>query len=272
VLESIPVYLTLACGAALVAVATAGFGASMALVAVFPLLITRFSFQRYAAARNTLDQTVQALGLVPELAGLVPLGHSERAAVYAGALSDALGFSRVSRQRVITATRLHHLGAVPFDAAAPDEGTPAEPPHAGLVATAGAAILRESGFPADVADLVEQAVCDGDAEPCSLEAAVVRVAGSFDDVVGEDPSCTSRGLSALSAAAVGPDERRVVAALLQTTAATPDLIPNAVAAGERFRAAALDVDLDQLVGAGTGTGGVSGTILPFARRARAVGE
>ena len=84
--------LTLLCGAALIAVATSGFGVVMAAVAAFPLLITRFSFQRYAQARETLSQTVQALGLVPELAGLVAIGHSERTATYARAIADELGF------------------------------------------------------------------------------------------------------------------------------------------------------------------------------------
>ena len=259
-LEALPVYLTLGCGAALVAVATAGFGVVMALVAAFPVLITRFSFQRYAAARDTLDQTVQALGLVPEMAGLIPVGHSERAAVYAGAVADTLGLGRGPRHRVVTATRLHHLGGVPYDPGDPDE--PAAPPEPLELAASGARILREAGFPEDVADLVEQACGGGlEGEAPSLEAAVVRVAGSFDDVVGEDAGATSRGLAALSAAAGGTHDRRAVAALLQATAARPDLVPTAVSSGARFSEAASGIDFGELVGSG-------GTILPFVRRRR----
>jgi hypothetical protein len=259
-LEAFPVYLTLGCGAALVAVATAGFGVVMALVAAFPVLITRFSFQRYAAARDTLDQTVQALGLVPEMAGLIAIGHSERAAVYAAAVADTLGLGRGSGQRVVTATRLHHLGGVPYDPGDPDE--PAQPPEPLEVAAGGARILREAGFPEDVADLVQQAAGGGlDGEAPSLEAAVVRVAGSFDDVVGDDGEATSRGLAAVSAAAAGTYDRRAVAALLQATAARPDLVPTAVASGARFAEAASGIDFGELVGAG-------GTIIPFVRRRR----
>jgi hypothetical protein len=259
-LEALPVYLTLGCGAALVAVATAGFGVVMALVAAFPVLITRFSFQRYAAARDTLDQTVQALGLVPEMAGLIPVGHSERAAVYAAAVADCLGLGRSSRHRVVTATRLHHLGGVPFDPGDPEE--PAEAPEPLEVAAGGARILREAGFPEDVADLVQDAAGGGlDGEAPSLEAAVVRVAGSFDDVVGDDGQATSRGLAAVSAAAVGTHDRRAVAALLQATASTPDLVATAVACGARFAEAASGIDFGELVGAG-------GTIIPFVRRRR----
>jgi hypothetical protein len=259
-LEALPVYLTLGCGAALVAVATAGFGVVMALVAAFPVLITRFSFQRYAAARETLDQTVQALGLVPEMAGLIPVGHSERAAVYAAAVADTLRLGRGSSHRIVTATRLHHLGGVPYDPGDPDE--PAQPPEPLEVAAGGARILREAGFPEDVADLVQQAAGGGlDGEAPSLEAAVVRVAGSFDDVVRDDDEATSRGLAAVSAAAAGTYDRRAVAALLQATASRPDLVPTAVASGARFAEAASGIDFGELVGAG-------GTIIPFVRRRR----
>jgi hypothetical protein len=260
VLEALPVYLTLGCGAALVAVATAGFGVVMALVAAFPVLITRFSFQRYAAARDTLDQTVQALGLVPEMAGIIPVGHSERAALYAAALADALRFGRGPRHRVVTATRLHHLGGVQYDPGDPEEPTTAPEPTE--LAAAGARILREAGFPEDVADLVQQASGGGlDGDAPSLEAAVVRVAGSFDDVVGDDEGATSRGLAAVSARATGTHDRRAVAALLQATATAPDLVPTAVASGAKFAEAASGIDFGQLVGAG-------GTILPFVRRRR----
>lgn len=259
-LEAVPVYLTLGCGAALVAVATAGFGVVMALVAAFPVLITRFSFQRYAAARDTLDQTVQALGLVPEMAGLIPVGHSERAAVYAGAVADALHLGRGPRHRVVTATRLHHLGGVRYDPGDPE--APAPSPEPLEVAAGGARILREAGFPEDVAELVEEAAGGGlDGEAPTLEAAVVRVAGSFDDVVGEDRMATSRGLAAVSAAAGGTHDRRAVAALLQATAAQPDLVATAVACGARFSEAASGIDFGQLVGTG-------GTIIPFVRRRR----
>ncbi len=259
-LEALPVYLTLGCGAALVAVATAGFGVVMALVAAFPVLITRFSFQRYAAARDTLDQTVQALGLVPEMAGLIPVGHSERAAVYAGAVAETLGLGRGSCQRVVTATRLHHLGGVPYDPGDPE--APSEPPEPLEVAAGGARILREAGFPEDVADLVEQAAGGGlDGEAPTLEAAVVRVAGSFDDVVGDDGEATSRGLAAVSATAAGTHDRRAVAALLQATAARPDLVATAVGSGARFAEAASGIDFGELVGTG-------GTIIPFVRRRR----
>jgi hypothetical protein len=257
--SAVPVHLTLACAGALVAVAVAEVGVAMAAVAAFPLLITRFSFDRYAGATDTLDQTVQALGLVPELAGIVPLGHSERSAAYAVALCRELGFDRRTTTRVVTATRLHHLGAVPFEDDA--EHTLIRP---GEIAAAGARILREAGFPADVAALLESANADAlDAQAHSLEAAVVRTAATFDEIVGEDPDGADRGLALVSGAARDPHSRRAAAALLELIATRDDLVRDAVAAGDHFRDAAVGLDLDAV----TAARGGAGELLPFARRA-----
>jgi len=258
--SSLPVYLTLACAGILIAVAVDEVGVAMAGVAAFPLLITRFSFERYANATATLDQTVQALGLVPELAGLAPLGHSERAAVYAAALARDVGLDTRTTARVITATRLHHLGAVPFDA---DDDSDADMPP-GEIATQGARIVREAGLDPAIADLLEAAKADTlDTIATSLDAAVVRVASTFDEVVGDDVTAADRGLALVSSAARDPYSRRVVAALLALAAKGDGLVQEAVAAGDRFREAATGLDLEAVTGSGR-TG--AGELLPFARR------
>jgi hypothetical protein len=259
--QALPVYLTIACGAALVAVATDRVGVVMATVAVFPLLITRFSFRRYAGAGETLRQTVQALGLVPELAGLAPLGHSERASVYGRALAEELKLGDGATERIVTASRLHHLGAVPFDPSDADAVATASPAD---IAEQGALILREAGFPGDVADLIEAARAGSlDGPAPSLDAAVVRVASAFDEVVGDDEALADRGLALVSATAIDPHSRRAAAALLELVATRPTLVSDAIAAGARFRDAASGLDLDALV-----TSGAGGEILPFARRRR----
>lgn len=256
--SAVPVHLTLACAGALIAVAVAEVGVAMAAVAAFPLLITRFSFDRHAGATDTLEQTVQALGLVPELAGLTPLGHSERSAAYATALARKLGFERTATARVVTATRLHHLGSVPVEADEhPDEITP------GAVAQQGAKILREAGFPPDVADLLELANADAiDAAAPSLEAAVVRAAAIFDEIVGDDVGHTNRGIALVTSSARDPYSQRVAAALLELVASEPTLVLDAVTAGDRFRDAATGLDLESVTSRRTGTG----ELLPFARR------
>jgi len=258
--SAIPVHLTLACAGALVAVAVSEVGVAMAAVAAFPLLITRFSFERYAGAADTLQQTVQALGLVPELAGLAPLGHSERAASYATALARELRLDRTAITRIETATRLHHLGAVPHEA--DTEQLDALGP--GELATSAARILREARFPEDVVDLLARAQADAvDAISPTLEAAIVRIATTFDEIVGDDVTATDRGVALVSASARDPHSRRVVGALLQLVAAEADLVGRAIAAGDRFREAAAGMDLEAVTAGRTSPA----ELLPFTRRA-----
>lgn len=255
---SAPVHLTLACAGILVAVAVDGVGVAMASVAAFPLLITRFSFDRYAGVTDTLDQTVQALGLVPELAGLAPLGHSERAATYAAAVARQLGFDRATTSRVVSATRLHHIGAVPHDAD-PDQEQSIAPAE---IAAQGARILREAGLPAELARLLESADADSlDAIAPTLEAAVVRIAATFDEIVGDDADAADRGLALVSGAARDAHSRRAAAALLALFASDGDLARDAIAAGDRFREAAVGLDLDEVTASRS-----AGDILPFNRR------
>jgi hypothetical protein len=258
--SAVPVYLTLACAGALVAVAAAEVGVAMAAVAAFPLLITRYSFERYAGAADTLQQTVQALGLVPELAGLAPLGHSERAASYAISLAHALHLDRAAVTRVETATRLHHLGAVPFEADADQLGSLSS----AEISQSGAKILRDARFPQDVVDLLAQSQADSlDAVSPSIEAAIVRIASTFDEIVGDDPAATDRGVALVSGNARDPHSRRVVGSLLELVATDEDLVQSAIAAGDRFREAAVGIDLEAVSAGRTSPA----ELLPFTRRA-----
>lgn len=253
--SALPVYLTLACAGVLFAVAVDSVGVAMAAVAAFPLLLTRVAFRRYAEAASTLEQTVQALGLVPELAGLAPLGHSERATRYATAIAHELGFDEPGIARIVTATRLHHLGAVRHDESAAPTG-PAD------VAATGARILRESGFPGDVATLLDDARADGyGGDAPSLAAAVVRIATAFDHEVLDDPAAVNRGLALLSSVSLDPFGRRAAAALLTLVATDPGLVDEAVAAGARFRDAAEGLELETLVAEQAGA-----ALLPFTHR------
>lgn len=248
--SGLPVYLTLGCAAVLFADAVGSVGVAMASAAALPLVVARVAFRRYAEATTTLRQTVQALGLVPELAGLAPIGHSERAAFYAGEIADELGLDLRTIERILTATRLHHLGALRDDDA---DTSPAD------IALHGASILRSSGFPGDVADLVEQACADGfGAESGDLEAAIVRVATAFDHAVGENADGIDRSLALLSAVSLDSNGRRAAAALLARVASNPGLACEAIAVGGRFRDAAAGLDLALLVAEHAG-----GQILPF---------
>ena len=172
-----PVYLTLLCAAALLAIASRQ-SAALALVAAVPLLVTKYSFGRFADIRRTYAQTTQALSLLPEVAGLTPLGHGERTAVYAAALATSLGFDLPDVDRIATAARLHHIGHISLHE--PEERT--GPLDAAELQRVSGELLRETGFLDDVAALVER--CQDAGPPATqIDAAIVRVCSTLDDVV-----------------------------------------------------------------------------------------
>jgi hypothetical protein len=222
-----PVYAALISSAALIAMATGW----LLVFAALPLMITWYSFERYAAARRTYEQTIQALGIVPELAGHVAIGHGERTAAYVRALAVALDLAPEKREHVIVAARLHHVGHV----AVPDceETRPAI--EDSIVATASARILRLSGFLPEIADLVEAL-----AAPRADDAvvALLRVASAFDDLVGEDADRARGALAILDARAEGPAWSDVVDRLRSLVEAGDGFVESAIAEGAPLTAAA----------------------------------
>ena len=220
------VHLALLCAAALVVVAASQRGPAAALVAAVPLLIIRFSFARYAAARRTYDQAVRALTIVPEVAGLATLGHGERTAQYAAALATSFQFEPQDVDRVVTAARLHHIGAIAFD----DETLAIlkDDPHA--VGQASYEILSKTGFLDGVADLV-RSVRSSDADDADVACAIVRVASTFDELTADDPSRASNAAVELLARHTARVERSVAVALVHLCDRNPDLVHETWARG-----------------------------------------
>ncbi|HEX7168944.1 MAG TPA: hypothetical protein VF230_18345, partial [Acidimicrobiales bacterium] len=175
-----PLYVTLLCVAALIDVAMRR-SVGLAFVAIVPLLVTRYAFQRYTTARVTYEQTAKALSLLPEVAGLTPLGHGERTASYVEAVAPDLGFDPPRTQQLATAARLHHIGHISLHEPEERDG----PPDPAELATVSGEILQETGFLADLALLV------GDCQPggpptTTLDGAVIRVCSTLDELVELD--------------------------------------------------------------------------------------
>lgn len=221
-----PVYAALISSAALMAMATGW----LLVFAALPLIITWYSFERYAAARRTYEQTIQALGIVPELAGHVAIGHGERTAAYVRSLADALEIAPDDREHIVFAARLHHVGHV----AVPDCEDTRPAIEDALVATASARILRVSGFLPEIADLVEAL-----ATPAADDVlvATLRVASAFDDLVGEDAERARGALAILDARGDGPAWYRVVDAL-RALVDDETFVVSAIAEGAPLTAAA----------------------------------
>jgi hypothetical protein len=231
--ESWPVHLSLLCAAGLIAVGYQQDGVWMAMVALLPLLLTRFAFDRYAAAQQAYRQTIKALSIVPEVAGVTPLGHGERSAVYAVALARRLGLTTEAVDRIATAARLHHIGYVTLDD--PQQATHSSDRH--LLSRLGGDILRETQFLADVGDLVES-VHSADPRFRSREAAVLRVAASFDHLVGEDPGRARGAVEVVAAREVDAYDAAAVLALRWVLKEDPDVVQRAIASGAPLTEAA----------------------------------
>jgi hypothetical protein len=225
-----PVYVSLLCAAGLLAVAYHK-DQWMAIVALVPLVMTRFAFDRYAAAQQAYRQTIKALSIVPEVAGVTPLGHGERSAVYAVALARRLGLADEAVERVATAARLHHIGYVAVDN--PQEASTREDQV--RLAARGAEILRQTEFLADVGDLVESVHAP---DVTTREAAVVRIATAFDHLVLEDPG---RALGALQLLRFQQNDAYGSAAALvlhQVLDEDPAVVDRAIASGAPLTEAA----------------------------------
>jgi hypothetical protein len=223
-----PLYVSLLCGAALLGLAYRQGGWWMAATALGPLLLTRFSFERYAAARQTYRQTIQALSIVPEVADVSPLGHAERTATYARALASELNLGPEARERAVTAARLHHIGALSLEEAGMS-GSEA-------IASLGAALIGEIDFLAGVAGVVAGSASAGDQD--SVEAAIVRVASRFDDFVGDDAGRARDALKLVTFEAKDKHGRQVVSALRKLVLARPRLALEAIAAASPVTSAA----------------------------------
>lgn len=215
--ETWPLDLGLACSTALLALAYRRGGPLLAPVALVPLVISRFSYDRYTLAREAFGQTVQALAVVPEVAGLVAMGHSERTARYAEAVCDLLGLPPAVRERVGTAARLHHVGALTVPGA--DE-------EMSFLLTAevierGAEVVRVTGLPDGVAAILLglRAIDRPATGDPGLEAAIVAVASDFDDLVGTDPTRAPWALGLLGMHTPDASTRVALAALEQVVSA-----------------------------------------------------
>jgi hypothetical protein len=224
-----PLYLTLLSAAALLAMAYRQ-NPALALVAAVPLLVTKYSFGRFTDIRRTYAQTTQALSLLPEVAGLTPLGHGERTAVYAAALAAELGFDDATIDHIATAARLHHLGHISLHE--PEERT--GPVDADELRRVSGDLLRETGFLHDLATLVERAQPGGDAAGTPLDAAVIRVCSTLDDLAENVVGATGDPFAAVLAAHPSGAERTAAIALLRLHDARPELVDEARAASREL--------------------------------------
>ncbi len=163
-----------------------------------PLLAAWYSFELLASTRRSFQQTVRALGVAPELGGLVRSGHVERVAEVAVAMGRELDVSVSELEHLETAALLHHLGVVCLDE--PDPGAPHD---AAAVARSGAAMLRASEALAPAGDIVaaehllHRPPGSEGAAPSALAGQVLKVASAFDELTEGRPEHAAWAIEAL---------------------------------------------------------------------------
>jgi len=184
------------------------------LLFAIPLLAAWYSFELLGRTRRTFRQTVQALGVAPELGGLARAGHVERVARLAVALGNDLGLSESEIEDLETAAWLHHLGAVSLDE--PESGSQLD---AAEVARAGAEMLRSSHALSNAGDVVaaepslHRSPGESLEQPVALMGQILKVASAFDELTEGDDS---HGQWAVDALFTGPAyvyDGRVLSAL-----------------------------------------------------------
>ncbi len=180
-----------------------------------PLFAAWYSFERFDAATRAHQQTIEALAMAPEFAGLVAAGHADRVADLSVSIGRALGLGDVVLHRLATAARLHHLGAVTLDD--PAFGGPLAP--AATIAHVTADMLRGIAPLAGAGDIVARAGSRRsftflDARG-NTAAMVLQHANAFDEAVSErrlSPAVAIEGLRE-AVGVVGPEEHLVIDAL-----------------------------------------------------------
>jgi len=164
-----------------------------------PLLAVWYSFELLRRTRRTFIQTVQALGIAPELGALALPGHVERVADLVVGMGQELGVSAAELRELETAAWLHHLGAVSLDDPSPGEQLdPSE------VARAGAEMLRASQVLSTAGDIVASEPAhyrraEGDAAlpESSLLGQVLKAASDFDELTAGSDAKVTRSIEIL---------------------------------------------------------------------------
>ncbi|MGP3999871.1 HD-GYP domain-containing protein [Streptomyces sp. 8N706] len=146
-----------------------------------PLLLTQFSFRRYAAVKATYRQTIASLARATEIAGYTPAGHARRVACLSRAVGRELGLSKPDLTVLEYAALMHDIGQLSLLDPVPAGATePLPPEERRRIALLGGAVVRQTGVPSEVAVVVERQADPYREQP--LIARIVRTVNAYDDL------------------------------------------------------------------------------------------
>ena len=183
------------------AVATAATGILMALsvkvmglwallVFCVPLLVTQFSFRRFASISTTYRQTIRALSRVTEVGGYVEPGHSRRVMTLAVGVGREFGLTDAELLDLEYAALMHDIGQLSLADAIPRGSTlTVAPSERRRIAELGAEVIRTTGTLDRVAHIVEtqaspyRKVREHADSDVPLAARIVKACSAYDDLV-----------------------------------------------------------------------------------------
>jgi response regulator RpfG family c-di-GMP phosphodiesterase len=161
-------------------------------VFVVPLLLTQFSFRRYAAIRESSLQTIRALSRVTELGGYTESGHSRRVSTLSVAVGRELGMSDADLRDLEYAALMHDIGQLSLAEPIPGGATVvAAPADQRRIARLGADVIKQTGVLDGVASIVEQQAepyrraHDVQRRDIPLAARIIKAVNAYDDLVGD---------------------------------------------------------------------------------------
>ncbi len=107
-----PAYAAFFSSAALYAVTVTPMGVWSVPLSGLPYLFSHISLHRLQDTRRTYDQTIRALGAIPEAGGQVSVGHSARTADLSVAVGAEIGLGASDLRWLEYAALLHDIGQV----------------------------------------------------------------------------------------------------------------------------------------------------------------
>jgi len=195
----------------LIALAAPKMGYLALPVFAIPLLLTQFSFRRYATIEATYLQTIRSLAKVTEVGGYTETGHSRRVSILSKAVAREMGLSERQLKDLDYAALMHDIGQLSLTDPIPGGATTmVSPVDQRQIAELGAEVIRQAGVLDRAALIVErqadpyrpQRGTQDDSLP--LESRIIKVVNAYDDLVGASVE-TDRKLRALERLQLGID-------------------------------------------------------------------
>jgi hypothetical protein len=176
-----------------------------------PLLLTQFSFRRYATIEATYLQTIRSLSKVTEVGGYTETGHSRRVSRLAVMIGREMGVSERDLIDLEYAALMHDIGQLSLPDPIPGGATTmVAPVDQRRIAELGAEVIRQAGVLDRAALIVEKQANPyrphrgPQDETLPLESRIIKVVNAYDDLVGASVE-SDRKLRALERLQLGID-------------------------------------------------------------------